>query len=98
MAEKPVKDSGAGGEPEIPGIDSALIKRNWNDACEHGRLQLGRYYLQGVLKLHDGQVNEAAKHAGVERESFYRLLRKHHVEPALYRGSKGKTDKVDKAK
>ena len=43
--------------------------------------------------MHNGQVTEAAKHAGVERESFYRLLRKHDVDPTLFRGARSKKDK-----
>jgi two-component system response regulator HydG len=37
------------------------------------------------MRRFEGQVAEAAQHAGVERESFYRLLRKHGVEPSAFR-------------
>ncbi len=66
-------------------LNSHLAAVTWSEACEIGRGETGRRYLQAVLENHDGQVTEAAKHAGVERESFYRLLRKYDVDPTLYR-------------
>lgn len=68
--------------------DPELLAGTWSQATEWGRLHTGRRYLEGVLKHFDGQILEAAKHAGVERESFYRLLRKHKVDPALFRGAR----------
>jgi DNA-binding NtrC family response regulator len=61
----------------------------WSDATERGRHDLGKRYLQDVLERFDGNVNDAASHADVERESFYRLLRKHGVDASLFRGSSG---------
>jgi len=37
-------------------------------------------------------VTEAARHAGVERESFYRLLRKHDVDRAAFRADSEEED------
>lgn len=68
--------------------DPQLLAGTWSQACEWGRLHTGRRYLEGVLKHCDGQILEAAKHAGVERESFYRLLRKHNVDPSLFRSTR----------
>jgi two-component system response regulator HydG len=53
----------------------------WQEAMEQGRREVGQRYLRAVLARHGGRVAEAAEHAGVERESFYRLLRKHGVRP-----------------
>lgn len=65
-----------------------LASFTWAEALEKGRQELGRRYLEDVLERYDGNVNDAATHAGVERESFYRLLRKHGVDASLFRDSK----------
>lgn len=65
--------------------DPSLVAGTWSDALEKGRIDIGRRYLEGVMRRFKGQVAQAATHAGVERESFYRLLRKHGVEPAAFR-------------
>lgn len=70
------------GEPDE---DPELSAGSWSQALDRGRAQTGRRYLQAVLRRFDGQIAQAAAHAGVERESFYRLLRKHGVDPADFR-------------
>ncbi len=62
-----------------------LATMPWAEALERGRAEVARAYLEDVLRRFDGQVHEAAAHAGVERESFYRLLRKHGVDAAAFR-------------
>jgi len=57
----------------------------WSEAVERGRAETARLYLEAVLRRFHGNVAEAALQAGVERESFYRLLRRHGVEPAAFR-------------
>ncbi len=73
--------------PELRGGPTAegLADRTWQEALERGRVDVGRRYLEAVLARFDGQVAEAAAHAGVERESFYRLLRRHGLDPAAFR-------------
>jgi DNA-binding NtrC family response regulator len=44
-----------------------------------------RKYLIEVLKEYDGNVTRAAEHAGIERESFHRLLRKCDIDAATIR-------------
>jgi len=56
------------------GVDLAAL--SWNDALNEARASAARYYLEEVLRRHDGNVANAAAHAGVERESYYRLLRR----------------------
>jgi two-component system response regulator HydG len=77
--------------PEVVGIrpqpGTELADLTWSEAVERGRIATGRSYLEEVLRRHEGRVSEAAAHAGVERESFYRLLRRFGVEPDA-RGSK----------
>ncbi len=56
------------------GVDLAAL--SWTEALSEARASAARYYLEEVLRRHGGNVTEAAAHAGVERESFYRLLRR----------------------
>lgn len=77
--------------PEVAGVSrgkavSDLTSLTWAAAQKQGQLDVARQYLESVLRLHHGQVSEAAVHAGVERESFYRLLRRYRVQAEVYRG------------
>jgi two-component system response regulator HydG len=56
------------------GVDLAALP--WTQALHEARASAARYYLEEVLRRHGNNVAEAAAHAGVERESFYRLLRR----------------------
>jgi len=72
--------------PEVLSTTSPQVARDfselrWQEAVEQGRRQVAQRYLQAVLRRYGGRIAEAAEHAGVERESFYRLLRKHGVRP-----------------
>jgi DNA-binding NtrC family response regulator len=40
-----------------------------------------RRYLKALLALHDGKVSRAAAAAGIDRTYFYRMLRRHGIEP-----------------
>jgi two-component system response regulator HydG len=71
--------------PEVVGAvrheSTSLADLTWSEAVEQGRITTARSYLEEVLRRHGGRVSEAATHAGVERESFYRLLRRFGVQP-----------------
>ena len=58
-----------------------ILKKKWSDTFE-------REYLTGLLERHNGNVTAAAKDAGVDRSNFLRLLRRHQIEAANYRGTK----------
>lgn len=77
LADLPASDRST--EP----IDWAAL--SWAEAQARGRSEAGRRYLQAVLQRFGGDVPAAAAQAGVERESFYRLLRRHGVEPEAFR-------------
>ncbi|MAE68829.1 MAG: Fis family transcriptional regulator [Gemmatimonadetes bacterium] len=57
----------------------------WAEALERGQKEVGKRYVEALMRRFRGQVSEAATHAGVERESFYRLMRRFGVDPARYR-------------
>jgi len=71
--------------PEVVGVSrreaTRLADLTWSEAVEQGRVTTAQSYLEEVLRRYEGRVSEAADHAGVERESFYRLLRRYGVEP-----------------
>lgn len=72
--------------------DSNLAALTWADAQQQGQREIARRYLKEVLHHHDGHIGEAATHAGVERESFYRLLRRYGIQPDEHRGRPPKED------
>jgi transcriptional regulator of acetoin/glycerol metabolism len=41
-------------------------------------------YLFDLLKKHHGNVILAAKTAGIERQSFYRLFKKYVIDPRIF--------------
>jgi two-component system response regulator AtoC len=43
-------------------------------------------YLRSTLDRYSGNVSRAAEAAGVDRKTFYRMLRKHRMEPERFRG------------
>jgi len=57
----------------------AVAALPYRDAMERMSVTFQRQYLVEVLKRAGGNVTHAAEHAGIERESFHRLLRKCHV-------------------
>lgn len=65
--------------------ESILAASTWAKASDYGREQTARRYLAAVLRRFEGDISLAAKHAEIERESFYRLLRKHQVDPGDFR-------------
>ncbi|MCC7543081.1 MAG: sigma-54-dependent Fis family transcriptional regulator [Deltaproteobacteria bacterium] len=76
--------------PEVLGVRTAatadLSAVSYQDALEAGKEEATRRYLESVLRRFRGRVPDAARHSGIERESFYRLLRKHGLRPDDYRG------------
>ncbi|MBL8947181.1 MAG: sigma-54-dependent Fis family transcriptional regulator [Myxococcales bacterium] len=60
-------------------LQAPLETLSWSDALARGRAEVARRYLVALLKRFDGDVLAAAAQADVERESFYRLLRRHGI-------------------
>ncbi len=68
-----------------PGDDAELIALNWQQAIDRARDRMAPRYLAAVLQAEQGNVAAAAARAGIERESFYRLLRKYGVRAGEFR-------------
>jgi two-component system response regulator GlrR len=51
------------------------------------RERLDREYLENLLRLTEGKVSSAARLAGRNRTEFYKLLRRHHLDPEWFRPS-----------
>ena len=62
-----------------------LSAMSYREAVDHARDEGTRQYLEAVLALHHGNVTAAAHQAGVERESFHRLLRRHGLRAEAWR-------------
>jgi two-component system, NtrC family, response regulator HydG len=71
--------------PEVQGVsplkltsasDVDLARLTYREAVDTSREETNRRYLEAVMRRFHGDVTQAAAHAGVERESFYRLLRR----------------------
>lgn len=56
--------------------DVDLAQLSYREAVDASREETNRRYLEAVMRRFRGDVSRAATHAGVERESFYRLLRR----------------------
>ena len=56
--------------------DVDLAQLSYREAVDASREETNRRYLEAVMRRFRGDVSKAAAHAGVERESFYRLLRR----------------------
>jgi transcriptional regulator of acetoin/glycerol metabolism len=73
-----------GAEESIVGGRS-LAEMTYREAIDHARDESVRRYLEAVLRAQHGNVSAAAQHAGVERESFHRLLRRHGMRAESFR-------------
>lgn len=69
-----LSDGPEGGLP----IDT-LVKLPYREALETARDRFSRDYLLALMREFEGNVTRAADHAGVERESLHRLLKRYGV-------------------
>jgi two-component system response regulator HydG len=86
--------------PEIQGAsalrrtsvrDDELATLSYREAVDASRAETNRRYLEAVLRRFHGDVAAAAAHAGIERESFYRLLRRVGLAAEQFREERGAT-------
>jgi two-component system, NtrC family, response regulator HydG len=76
--------------PELRGEADAiahadLASMTYQGAVDTSREETTKRYLEAVLRKTGGNVMKAAELAGIERESFYRLLRRCGMRPDDYR-------------
>lgn len=69
---------------ELPQLENheqlaALVNLNgiWKDSVGGAEEFIRAHYLRGVLDRAEGNITQAAKHAGLDRSNFRRLLKKH---------------------
>jgi two-component system response regulator HydG len=67
----------------------ALAHLTWQQAIDRARDHMAPCYLRTLLANEQGNVVAAAARAGIERESFYRLLRRYGVRADEFRGRGG---------
>jgi two-component system response regulator HydG len=72
--------------------DVDLAQLSYRDAVDASREETNRRYLEAVLRRFNGDVAAAAEHAGMERESFYRLLRRCGLSAEQFREGRGRVD------
>ena len=67
-----------GGAERAPEPDAMVVPIDlpYRDAMDRMTTECQKEYLLAALRLHSGNVTKAAEHAGIERESFHRLMRK----------------------
>ncbi|HOX38858.1 MAG TPA: sigma-54 dependent transcriptional regulator [Candidatus Brocadiia bacterium] len=56
-----------------------LTELSYREAMDRLTQEAQRNYILEVLRINDGNVTNAAQHAGIERESFHRLMRKCNI-------------------
>jgi DNA-binding NtrC family response regulator len=67
-----------------PNLDVALTNFNLKKARQDMLSVFEKKYLIDLLKKHHGNVALATKTAGIERQSFYRLLKKYEIDPKVF--------------
>lgn len=55
-------------------------KLSYKEALAVSSKRFARDYITAILKEHGGNVTKAALHAGINRESLHRLMRKYGVQ------------------
>jgi two-component system response regulator GlrR len=78
-----------------PLIPASLVQRALRDksreimAFADARSQFERDYLTQLLQITNGNVTHAARIAKRNRTEFYKLLNKHHLQPAQFKEARG---------
>lgn len=74
-------------------VPASLVQRALRDELTpipplaDARERFDREYLVNLLQMTEGQVSHAARLAGRNRTEFYKLLRRHHLDPEFFRSS-----------
>jgi len=65
--------------------DAAEVSVGFHDAVEEARERASRRYLMKLMRLFAGNVTQAAKRAGMTRESLHRVLKQYDVRSGPHR-------------
>jgi len=76
----------AAGAPPPSELGPVLAGLPYREALDRGRERVSREYLEALLLQFSGNVTRAAEHAGLERESLHRLLKRHGLRADDFRG------------
>ena len=75
--------------PEDASMDERLVDLSLREALAASRHVTSKRYVMAVLRRFRGDVAAAADHADIERESFYRLMRRYGLSASEFRKSGG---------
>jgi len=92
LGSLPIEIQGMNNPRERSASDEQLGRLTYREAVDASRVETNRRYLEVVLRRFRGDVSAAAEHAGVERESFYRLLRRAGLSADEFRSHSGPAD------
>jgi len=74
------------GTPASPAVD---IDQPFHEAKEKAIEAFERAYLEALLTRHGGNISEAARHAGIDRKTIHRMLKKYDLQVRLERALAG---------
>jgi len=74
------------GTPASPVVD---IDQPFHEAKEKAIEAFERAYLEALLARHRGNISEAARHAGIDRKTVHRMLKKYDLQVRLERAVAG---------
>jgi DNA-binding NtrC family response regulator len=74
------------GTPASPAVD---IDQPFHEAKEKAIEAFERAYLEALLARHGGNISEAARHAGIDRKTVHRMLKKYDLQVRLERALAG---------
>jgi two-component system, NtrC family, response regulator GlrR len=70
----------------LPAATMSQEQGKFKEVICNGDRGCGREHLERMLAMSGGNVTRASNAAGMQRRSFYRLMKKHGIDPAHYRG------------
>jgi DNA-binding NtrC family response regulator len=74
-----------GFKSEPGSVERPLTAMMYREMLATGRERTTREYLVALLREFQGNVTQAAERAGIERESFHRLMKRHGIRSEDYR-------------
>ena len=77
--EEPDDMDGGGSFAMGTGIPDTLLEAPYHEARDQVMSEFERTYLAGIIRRADGNMSQAARLAGVDRTTLYRLMQKHLV-------------------